>query len=410
MKRYWKLITIVVIIVLTVGTFYIQSSMAADNYPDFVLEKKSGDAKAVEHVTLQGDYRKDLFGDNVYITADGSTYAGLNSLFNQRSWIINQPKIIRLQEDYRSFMRGKGGDAESFAEDETSLAYVDMKSVLFEDYASSDYAFDVAVLDKESKAKSSFTAEVPKKDKYNDVYIEAIFIFNGEVKVITRNMLNPIDNEQWETEMHVYSIDMDKEKVVDNKMVISGSEEADEWVEFNMVSSGGDTTSKYMVFTKSLEKVIEDDEGGLTSSGDKKQDFIVYNLETGQQEKLDLPEEMKQEADIESVGDSTIYFSKMMDDQIEITAYDIEDNKWKKEQIFNLPHTENAEDMDERLFKIKDDKIYISSTQQGEKLGTSVIVADLNSGKTVYEGTVEMKDKSSRLDGYQLYIFDLIVE
>ena len=99
MKKYWKLITIVVMIVLTVGTFYIHSSVTADNYPDFVLERKSGDAEAVAHVTLQGDYRKGLAGDNVDITADGSTYMGSTSLFNRRSWMINQPKITRLQEE-----------------------------------------------------------------------------------------------------------------------------------------------------------------------------------------------------------------------------------------------------------------------------------------------------------------------
>lgn len=409
MKKYWKLITIVVIIVLAVGTFYIHSSVTADNYPNFVLEKKSGDAKAVEHLTLQGDYRKDLVGDNVYITADGSTYAGSASLFNQRSWIINQPKITRLQEDYQSFMRGKGTDAGSFAENEASLAYVDMKWDMFEDYESSRFSFDVAVLDKESQSKSSFTAVVPKKDKYDDVYIEGIFILNGDLKVITHNMLKTSNDKSWETELHVYNIDMDKEKIVDDKMVISGSEkvDADEWVELNAVSDGGDTPSKYMVFTKSLEKVIEDDEG-LAGSGDKKQEFIVYNLETGKQEKLELPEKMKQDTYAESLNDTTIYFSKMMEDQIEITAYDMEDNKWKKEQIFNLPSIENAEEMDERLFKINGDKIFISSTR--EKLGTSVIVADLNSGKTVYEGTVETKDKNSSLDGYRLYILDLMIE
>lgn len=122
MKRYWRLISVGIIIVLSVGTFYIQSSLAGNKFPDFVLQKKSGDVE----VTLEGNYQGRHINRNVRITAEGATYAEEYSFLDRIKGVPRDPNITRLQKDYRNFMRGKGNSIHMFAEDKDLLAYADM--------------------------------------------------------------------------------------------------------------------------------------------------------------------------------------------------------------------------------------------------------------------------------------------
>src|SRR5699024_10783695 len=54
MQKYWKLITVTIVIVLGIGTFYILKAVTAAQYPDFIIEKVSGDEAEIDDIVLQG--------------------------------------------------------------------------------------------------------------------------------------------------------------------------------------------------------------------------------------------------------------------------------------------------------------------------------------------------------------------
>lgn len=398
MKRYWKLIALVTIVVLTVGTFYVQQSLASNKHPDFVLQKKSGDADAVNNLTLQGSYNTEFAGEDLEITANGSDYASERSIFDRMRG-NSEPKIEHLQRDYRNFMRGKGEDSNVFAENQAFVDYADIESDAF-DYQSTDFAFDVDVLDKKANHQSSFTVTVNGNENYNYVYVEKVFIVDGQLKIITTNTLDR-DEEAEKTEMHVYSIAIDSKKMIDDKTVLSGLENGndDEWLGMNVLSNGSaqDGTDD-MVFLKWTEG--NEVESSITEN------VIRYDLKNNQQKELTLPKELQQGANVESVQGTTLYFSERTQGQLQVTAYDRKDNKIVGTQTFDLPVSDDEDDTAISHFKIKGDQLYLVRTQAQK---TSVTVANAKSGKTVYEGTVETKGNNTKKKGYELYIYDLLL-
>lgn len=83
MKRYWKLIAIVTVIVLTIGTFYVNSALSAGSYPEIVFKKESGNEELVEPLILGGNYFADNIGHGLELTAEEATFEGERSFFER---------------------------------------------------------------------------------------------------------------------------------------------------------------------------------------------------------------------------------------------------------------------------------------------------------------------------------------
>src|SRR5690625_7135428 len=57
MKRYWKLTTLTIFIVAVIGALYIQTSLAMNRFPEFVIKHQSGDEAEVKPLKVIGNYR-----------------------------------------------------------------------------------------------------------------------------------------------------------------------------------------------------------------------------------------------------------------------------------------------------------------------------------------------------------------
>lgn len=109
MKKYWKVTATLIITVLSFGIFYMNIAMSAEHLPELVIQTKTGDKEEIRDIVLEGSYT-DISSNNYLssrfkLTAEGSEYNNRSFL----SEIIGQPatRIKELQEEYRSFMRGK---------------------------------------------------------------------------------------------------------------------------------------------------------------------------------------------------------------------------------------------------------------------------------------------------------------
>ena len=60
MKKYWQFIATITIIVLSIGTFYVTSTMSAESHPEFVIKTISGNAEEINALVFEGAYTSSM--------------------------------------------------------------------------------------------------------------------------------------------------------------------------------------------------------------------------------------------------------------------------------------------------------------------------------------------------------------
>ena len=73
MKKYWITILISLVIVTTIGSYYIQIAMASKNDVSFNIETISGNKEEIENLMLQASYQSGDIHRWLNISKDGST-------------------------------------------------------------------------------------------------------------------------------------------------------------------------------------------------------------------------------------------------------------------------------------------------------------------------------------------------
>src|SRR5699024_6372449 len=208
MKRYWKLSTLTVFIVVVLTGFFIQSSFAFSNYPEFILKHQSGDEKLGSKIEVEGNYsdHSDSFGNSLSIDEEGTTYLQTTYLSQLQNPFLG-PEIKQLQKKYKSFMRGKSDYIGNYYENKDTLAYVNIETdTNFTGYAFSD--------------------------------VRSVTLHGDELKIITNLSFydeSGLDKE----EMHVFSIDVIEREILDDEWIVTNEEdmnqEYDVWTDIEPV-------------------------------------------------------------------------------------------------------------------------------------------------------------------------------
>lgn len=397
MKRYWKLIMLAVVIVLTIGSFYIKQSLASGNYPEMKLETKSGDKKAADNLILDTNIRALCAdcegtggGSDVKVTTEGSS-SEEETFLGEVKGDLQDSKISRLQKEYRNFMRDKPDDPGLYAEDKNDVVYADFdKNVSRTPHQ--NYKLNVDWLDGKDDTRSTFAVQLPDHEKYSDTYVQYVYLTNGQLKIVTRNRKHA-DEAATDIELHVYTIDRDTEEMVDEDTVLTGAENVDsvDWVE--MASYADEGGKDGLILTKDEE--ADSETGDHVELIDRQ--FVYYDLQTKKQKELSLPDKLRDQT-IETFHDNTLYFSKQEDEKVTITAFDINDQKITDSFTVNISDLMASPETGKLMTHIKDEKLYIVSDEQKEKQDTAVIIVDMKSGETVYEGSIALDDAMKNYD------------
>ncbi|MFD1361132.1 hypothetical protein [Lentibacillus salinarum] len=397
MKRYWRLIAVILVVVLTIGTFYVQSAITANGLPDITVEKVSGNEDEMKSVTISGSYNLGRrIGDPVQVDSDGSTYSSEQSLFEHfRNRFFNE-RVNQMQEEYRSFMRGKGGNDASYLETEDTLAYADVinQTVPGRD----EMELDIAVLDKASDEEAaSFTVPLPNRAKYRQVYVEDVQMTDNELRVITRNY--PRDGG--EEAAHLYRINIPDGEITgeDRIALVETGENQQTYV--NVVSASDRTTAHDTIIFKKMTRSISDDpnrEAASEQPAEESVEYIVYKPETEETRSLDLPGALADQ-EILDRDNTALYFI----DEQQIVQYDLETEQISSET--EVPSFDKEAEKRGGAIRIWDDKAYMLT--RNEQAPERVVVLDLKSGDTLYEGKIKLDkpvDENASLDLYELSI------
>ncbi|MFC4024805.1 hypothetical protein ACFOUV_13460 [Oceanobacillus longus] len=405
MLRYWKLISISIITVLTIGAFYIQSAMASNNYPEFVLDTQSGNKDEISNITIRADYREGINGEYAEITSEGTMYASEQSFLDRLGGMYTDADMERLQKNYRNFMRGKDNIWAVF-EDQNILAYADINDHYIVD-GPREFTFDIDILEKDSSKTRNFTINIPEKNKYNYVQIEDVQVLNNEMIVTTVN--HSVNGNEWGSdEIHVYRFNITDEKLVTDEVIQVNPEHANvQFAHVNLIHDQSDIGSaEHLVFIKEYMKEVQHEDGSyyLEPNGSE---LIAYNLKTNELETIQLSEEIQVSSGSIYLNDSTLYIIELADKDIKVTSFNMDSKEIEKLETINLPSINSSNLNDHFSVKIKDGEMYLVGYEVNKNTEAPLLVIDLDSGKIKYEGVIITENlKKTQLE-YILNIYEI---
>ncbi|MER2225911.1 MAG: hypothetical protein ABS916_02555 [Carnobacterium sp.] len=418
MKRYGKLVIIVGLAILSIGIYYIQPIFTAEKRPEFTVSAKSGDKTLIENMSLEGYYYENNFygmGTEVEIAKEGTTYyyptqPYLNQLQDS---VSGNEKMIQLQKDYRSFMRGKEPYLVNYFEDDSILAYaeitLDSLSAVTE-----DSEFLIEVLDKKTNDVLSFSVDFPKATDYASVYVEDVQVANNKLMVVTNGY--SINSENGQDEQHLYSIDLPNEKIEkDEKIQLDLIDAKGKQIQYvELMNTGNDIySSKTLVYRVTLdvpqaEMEVYDENEMITQSVFG---LIGVNIETGEQFLIDVSDELGNPAlgNRIAMENSTLYFYKMNDTTLSIYSYSLEQKELVEVESVELSAEQLKALKTEVAVQVNDGIIFFVESSKVKDKAMQIMAIDTNSGELVFEGAIEGEvNQSAKRD--ELYLSKVLFQ
>ncbi|WP_175639121.1 hypothetical protein [Metabacillus schmidteae] len=399
MKRYWKLISVVLVIVLGIGIHYYQSATAASNNPQFTINKISGNSEEGNNIKVLGEiYSTNGFRENLYIDEEKTVYQKEISFLEDLNGMYFTPELKRLQNDYRNFMRGKDIRPVQYFEDETYIAYMITDMVFSgENLGPSETTFRGEVLDKQTNTVVDINETMPNQNVYDYAFVEDVQMINGDLKVVVRQSKRVVDGDQYSEEIHVYTFDTNSQMLINDETLVSETNGQDILSDFNDIDY-----QEYLLIQKSNEEVTDSSE----STKESNSELIAYNFESSKLIKIPISKEQLKYNTI-IIDGSKIYMFKIAKDSLETFVYSIDEGQLMPTKTFKI---NGLEEDSNPIIKIENNKLYVvNPLNVGEKDG-SVVVTDLTTLKPLYEGTIENTNLSKYQENYTLHLNSLYID
>lgn len=401
MKKYWKCSAIIIVITLSIGFYYVNSAASAEHYPNFVIQTLSGDAQEIKPLMVNGSYADttsmNYVNTSLSISAKGTTYEG-HSILDQL--VGNPPSEIKvLQEEYGMFMRGKNFSANLFFENNQFLAYADVD---YSSVTSRNHKFSISVLTKEDDTINSFKLDVPEGKEMDYLFVEDVQIIERKLYLITNNMIRNHEN-QYE-QKHIYTIDLATKKILNHEAIIQfPRSQENPSIDVELVKTSPTNASDHLILLKTEIKVSEDTES--TSEDVRRQEIISYNIVTKEKETINIPDLDLDRNQLSFFDGSFVYFMRLNGQNLVVTPYSFVDDSVG--QSFNIKLSGKTESVPVTI--VKDDKLYVATSQMNADLNADIIVADAYTGKTLFKGQVAVDGSSKDNSQFDLALYKLFV-
>lgn len=393
MKRYWKIISICLVTLLVIGTFYIQSSFATNDHVNIEIEKINGNENEVKNLILSGWYQ--VGGSHQYLEITNEETGNYNNLsFLQKLKELSVPSNFKgLVDRHKNFMRGKSLYVNHFFEDENVLAYADIKADNLYEQPMKGLAFTIEVMDRQSKEVTSIELDVPERNKYSYMYVEHVQVINDELKIITQGY-----GMDGTTKLLVYTIDLKEQKLVNEDMIASSPSVVNGWSNLRVIdhvdSFQGKKHFLIQITAYEEEKVQKHGEPDAADNT-----FILYDIENNESKQIDPPDHLQSfVGETSAILDTTIYMPSQSANGLVVHMYDIENEEWGEKLTVALGDTKENNALYIKMMNGKMISIY--ATNDGQNL----LISDLQTGESLYKGRLHVKKQGESLKDYHLDI------
>ena len=292
----------------------------------------------------------------------------------------------------------------TYYEDENVLVYASFKGD-FDPSPNRDVDFDIEVLDKKTEETISFKSDVPFLEKYQWLNIEDVQVVHDELKLVVQGhgMKDGTDD------LRVYTFDMKEQLLVGNEPIATADSKENTRTDIRLLNELYSTIQpqKFYVIHKEIYETQDARNEGdaVTYEGEPKvvaNEVLVYNIENNEVKQLENPNEMIESIYRSSILQSSMYTFTQSGHAIEVNHYDFEKEEWAEKQTF---HSEQAKTSDNEPFvQLMNGKIYIISSTNN---GYTLLIGDLKTGKSLYEGKLHVKNQKEDPQRYQLYFNDI---
>ena len=219
-KRYGVTLVFCVIILVSLVIFYSNVETIAEENKTLQFKTLSGDEAEIENLHVKGRVNLNRIPMMVDISSENTTYSELLTdrfMMHETMEMPYYAKMHELQQEYRSFMRGKTL-IDSFYEDETQLvyAYIPYDESAFERNFSELY---IDLYDKKSKDTSHVTVSLPEELTVNDDYMEVL-----DVQMVNNQFIILLDVYKDEKQA-IYHVTIQGGKVVESHLLLENLRE-----------------------------------------------------------------------------------------------------------------------------------------------------------------------------------------
>jgi hypothetical protein len=388
-KRYWKLAVLIPLIVLCIGTFYTDAS--GSNNPEFFLNAKEGNEQEASRVLLQARYKS----DTVSISTKGSEYQSEQSFWKSLdSDYYDSNGLKDLAKEYPQFMRGKRYP-NAFYIDDRVIGYANIDSPPDFWKGQPDFIIKVSLYDKKQKDSSSFEVRVPKRNVYSFIHLYNVHISGQTMKLFTFNYV-----KNGHTEVHLYTLDLDKKNLMTDQTILpSRSSDANSLDDIREVSETNDLKqqSDYTVFQVNHHKIGSTTESSESSKTEDTRELLVYDIKRGKLSKIEsdsIDELLKETSalEINQTGDDLFLISKDNPKGLRVIRYNLADQKISSDLTIAFKDIQVNKGA-VSFSKIENNRLYMLVTTNKDRLAVpTVVIAELNTGRIVYQGVVSRKD------------------
>lgn len=408
MKKYWKSIAVISGIILSIGTFYVNSAISAEHYPDLTVQTINGDAEEMESLIIEGAYRNlssvNYMGTDLKITAQGSSYDRPSLLDRVIGYY---PTVIKeLQDEYRSFMRGKHLAANQYFEDNEFLAYANVDQRI-SSHGPSKFNFEISVLNKADDEVVSFSLKVPAEEGMDHVFLEDVQLVEDKIYLITQNMT--IKNDDFIDEKRVYEIDRISQKLTNQEALLKFTQWKESLHTHTRLAEGNPTAAnEHIIMVKTEDTVMEETESIRVT--DSKQEIISYNLASKVTETINIPGLNLEENQVSFVKGSTIYFTRVEEQELIVTPYQLGANQVEQDYRVQLHSTIENGHLEHPMVSVEEDKLYVVSYQIDSNLNGDVAVLDMQTGKLLFQGQITLENSSEKHEDFEIYMNEIYVK
>lgn len=403
MKRYLCSIIIGMVVILSIGTYYVKVASSASSLPKYTFKTLEGSDKELDPVIINATLENGSFYESLTFESNTTTYA------SERSYLENlygrqDHQIERLVKEHRAFMRGKDSIS-SLYEDDDFLAYAWVNSDITNN-GKMDAEFDIGLLEKKDEEETSFQIELPDQERIMNADVRDVQLVHSKLQVLTMNDVNSSDDKQTK-EVHLYTIDLANKKVLSDKTLLSETFTYPNQVDFEMPIDIAPSQPNNMVLISVIKGVNHEDGPYEEKLNESK--LLSYNYETEKVEKVKLPKrESLSLGMVESgyVDGKNLYLIDKKSDNYRIKMFDLSSQTLTNDMELDLAVNKK----EQNFAAIKNGRVYFllgNGVDQMDNLTykpAKLLIADIKTGKTLYKGESVMQ-ATNKKNGRKFGIF-----
>ena len=404
MKKYMKLISVAVMIVVIYTVFFISGKEMTASFPQIKFHHIEGDASLVESLAIFGSINTGnyFFDETFKYDKSGTTYeADLPWL--ERLDGFSSEQMERLNKKYPSFMRGKDNYDSYFFESDEIVAYVGFSSMNWE---MAPEKFEVHLLDRASEQVKKLTVDIPDVLDYWYLDIRNVYYEDGKIFVTTVNYKEDavVSSEygNYAEEVVIYTFDMENEQLENTTSIhtVNALEDDQGFAYANVLVADKDKGSLYLVDSNEIYS-----EDGSSSMKLNK----VMHIDVASQKKKEIKVEKEVKGGVPVQADAKdLYFLQDKDGKAALMKYNVENGEMISKLIFD--EGLSYDDAQGSYIEVINGELYYIPTFMYNDDTAKIAVLDTNTLDKKYVGELTVENRQQINEFLEIYINEAYIK